>query len=265
MPRRSESLRAACEAIRPVDASRENAARLQRLYASVQVSDADVAACAQDTVRPVDGMTEPATVDDLLALLQTAGTLALEVPDPANPGGTPHAFVINHYAVDAPDECRRFRQFMLESVFDQRRLEFASSRDADALDAAFSAGRILYFGECVSVASQTLTTALIAETYTRLVRGIMACDHATVLGKCLVGVRLTEAVNTAGNVRIRRLAESIGMTQIAVQTQARRLRLGVGGEERTAELLFGLFLGDTRRLHQRLELLGLEQRGGQAR
>ncbi len=260
----AEKLRATCAAVREVEADVQNVHRLLGLYDRAFLTDQQLLEVVQGTKpgrESIDGMTERLDAPRLLQLLEWPGTLALEVPNVADPEGVPQAFVLNHFADDAPSSIDRFRSFMLSEVFDEGAIVFDSTEVKEQTDKAFAAGNLLYYGEFVSLDRSVSTVALLVESYRRVVLQRLQVEVAGVLGKCLEGVRLGTLANTTGNLRIKRIASTIGLRRVGVQVEPRPLHLAqvlrrddfglVGNDPPVAELTFGLYLGDTRELRRR--------------
>jgi hypothetical protein len=271
MGRATERLHQVCEAVRPVEATPRNAARLHRLYQEAYLSDERLLAAVDgDPARhpSVNGMTERVEADRLLQLLAWPGTLALEVPSATDPDDAPQAFVLNHYADTSQQAIREFKTFMLSEVFQRDGLQFESRAAEQEAEEAFDRGNLLYFGEFVSLESPVNTHALLLESYRRVVLERLGVKVAGVIGKCLEQVHVGQRLNANGNVRIKRIARSIGLKRIGLQVETRPLSNpgeagGVAGyshlheeESPQAELTFGFYLGDTRPFGDRLAKRG---------
>lgn len=261
----------ACKSVRRVQPSRQDARRLKELYERSYVSDEALFAAAQTELkapRGIDGMTEPITDTQILTLLEWPQTVALEIPDPATKQGPPLAFVINHYANRSSSAVREFRQFMLSGIFDENRLSYLEPSTRERVHAAFEVGNIVYFGECVSLENPRLTAALVTETYRRVVRDLCHAKKATVVGKCLERIEISPKFKNTGNCRAIRFAESIGLRSMGEQVERRHLSIPDSSAAHSntsrstaqtvnCDLVFGLYLGDTERLRQRLIRRGM--------
>jgi hypothetical protein len=165
---------------------------------------------------------------------------------------------LNHYADTSRQSIREFREFMLADVFQRDDLEFESRSAEQEADAAFDRGNLLYFGEFVSLESPVNTHALLLESFRRVVLERLGVKVAGVIGKCLEQVRVGPLLNAKGNVRIKRIARSIGLRRIGLQVEMRPFSsLGETDSDAgdphphkqglpQAELTFGFYLGDTR-------------------
>ncbi len=257
--------------VRIVDATPENAGRLLATYRAAYIDDESLyrIICDQEQ-QPINGMTEPLNESALLELLKCPQTLALEIPARDQPYAPPRAFVLNHFTGSNPTDREAFHDFMMTRIFVERNLTYLTEDARRSTERAFESGNIVYFGECVSPESPLLTTALIVESFSRIVIQRFDSFTGSVFGKCLDSARAGAHCNRLGNQRIKRLAASLGMTRVATQDETRILQLSDSRTEfdsqasitanpgqMNAALTFGLFVGSTDELHARMGRMGV--------
>jgi hypothetical protein len=249
---RQADLQSLLASVRCLAASRENAQRLLTAYERAYRTDEDLGRLTGSVAETaIDGFTEPRTVQDFEQLLAMPDTVAIEIPVKDSLQETPLAMAIVPFATSQANSIDRFRQYYLGDVFDPSALTFHSREAWEDLEEALTQGNVIYPAEMVSIGSRTATMALLVAIQILIAERILGQPQVTVLGKCLDTVTLqTETrqvvTNQHGNRRIKWLAQSLGLQQIATADQSRVLAPAQPGyPTRTARLTFGLYLGHT--------------------
>jgi hypothetical protein len=108
-------------------------------------------------------------------------------------------------------------------------------------------GNIMCSVEFVAHGNSTVAVALLIAACRQVVAGQMRTDNARVVGKCLEAVTIGPHQNKQGNVGVRTLVEGVHLRKVASVNETRRLTTPAFT---SAQLQFGLYLGDCARLRQ---------------
>ena len=205
-----------------VEPSRAAAERLWRYYQTAYYDDDALLARVCDPDSGINGLTEPRTVDSLLAAMSMDDTVTLEAEPPkdAASGGFIIARHSGHGAVRAA-----FQQYFLKGVFHRDALRFTDSAAERDFFRTIDAEPVMYLDEFVSLAGREFTASLMLACYNELAIVRLQSPETTLLGKCLDSAQIGRCQNLKGNLPIKTLIEALGQRPIARCDQVRRLQV----------------------------------------
>lgn len=230
-----------------------NAERLWHSYQSAYISDDNLLDCIRND-RPINGMTEIATVDTFVNYLTMPWTIAFQLDPAGQSVDGPPGFAIVRYCGEDEGSKRSFRDYYLSSPIQADRLEYRNSAGLGTLDVAFHQGNMLYLVEFVSQGGKFATTALLLAIFQHICFEKMGAEDCQVIGKCLDAATFRGYRNSVGNRNIKQMTESFTLEKLAISTQVRYVRQDLRAELEPACLHFGLYLGWS---HYMSRLLGV--------